>query len=82
MKTTIDISDGLFKEVKRYAGRKGTTFREVLETSLRSLLKNQAKGKKAFQLRKHSFRGKGLVEGLVEGQWAAIREKAYEGRGG
>lgn len=82
MKTTIDISDSLFREVKRYAGRRGATLREVLETSLRSLLKSQAKAKKTFHLRRHTFRGKGLAEGLIEGQWASIREKAYEGRGG
>ena len=34
------------------------------------------------RLRRHSFRGRGLQPGLSESDWAAIRERAYEGRGG
>ena len=82
MKTTVDISEGLFREVKRYAGEKGTTFREVLEFALRMLLKSKAQRIKNFQLRKHSFKGRGLVAGLTEGSWSSIRDRSYEGRGG
>ena len=83
MKTTIDISDSLFRETRRYAGRQGTTFREIFESALRFFLKSHpAQKRKPFRLQKHTFKGKGLVEGLTEGDWAAIRERAYEGRGG
>ncbi len=81
MKTTIDISDGLFREVKRYAGQRGSTFREVLESALRVLLKTKIRGARSFRLRKRSFGGKGLAEGLTEGNWSAIRERVYKGRG-
>lgn len=81
MKTTVEISEGLFKEVKRYAGEKGTTFKDVLESALRTLLKSKAQKKAAFRLRKHGFKGKGLVAGLTEGNWSRIRDQAYTGRG-
>ena len=83
MKTTIDISNSLFQETRRYAGQQKMTFREIVETALRNLLKaHKSSKRKVFRLQKRSFGKGGLVAGLVEGDWSAIREKIYEGRGG
>ncbi|OGQ08910.1 MAG: hypothetical protein A3G32_02020 [Deltaproteobacteria bacterium RIFCSPLOWO2_12_FULL_40_28] len=82
MKTTIDISNSLFKEIKTVAQKKDTTFREIVETSLRLFLSLQKKTTKNFKLKNNSFKGNGLAEGLEEGDWSSIRKRAYEGRGG
>lgn len=82
MKTTIDISDHLFEQTRAFADKKKSTFREVVETALRSFLNAQKSRPKVFKLRDASVGGKGLAEGLSEGMWEEIRKMAYEGRGG
>jgi predicted transcriptional regulator len=83
MKTTIEINDALFDRAKRLATRRRTTLRAVVESALRQFLELQGSaGQNPFRLRRHSFRGRGLQAGLTEQDWAAIRERAYEGRGG
>ena len=82
MKTTVEISDSLFNEAKRLSGQRGMTLREVIEMSLRNFLMSQKTPSKPFKLRWHTFRGKGLVAGLSEGDWPELRRLAYEGRGG
>ena len=64
------------------AERKGATFKEIVESALRRFLQLERKSARPFRLRKHPFQGKGLVDGLTEGDWAEIRKRAYEGRGG
>ncbi len=81
MKTTIEISDPLLEKAKRIAAREGTTVRALVERGLRHVIEERAP-RRAFRLRKASFKGRGLrpdVEGLG---WPRIRELAYEGRGG
>jgi hypothetical protein len=82
MKTTIDISKSLFEEAWKLAERRGMTFKEIIEAALHKLLKTERSSPKPFKLRWHTFRGKGLVEGLSEGDWPEIRRRIYEGRGG
>ena len=41
MKTTVEISDALFREAKRYAAAHELTFREVLETGLRAVVEKK-----------------------------------------
>ena len=82
MKTTLDISGALFAQAKRAAAAKGTTFKELVERALRLLLKAESRSPRIFRLRRHTFRGKGLVAGIAEGDWQEIRRRAYEGRGG
>lgn len=82
MKTTIEISDPLLKEAKRFAAEKGGTMREVVEESLRHYLDAQNTRKKPFKLKYCGFKGNGLVPGLKEGDWETIRDMIYEGRGG
>jgi len=83
MKTTIDLNDALFNAVKAVAGRRGESFRSVVETALREYLKSSAATKRQpFRLRRHTFRGRGLHPEVAEGGWETIREAAYGGRGG
>ncbi len=82
MKTTLEISNHLFKETKQFANKSGRTFREIVELALRNFLKSQKVPRKAFKLKDGSFKGNGLVEGLQEGDWETIRSLIYEGRGG
>lgn len=82
MKTTIDISKSLFEEAWAVAERHKATFKEIVENALRRFLKEEKKAVHPFRLRKHPFKGNGLVDGLTEGDWAEIRRRAYEGRGG
>jgi Arc/MetJ family transcription regulator len=82
MKTTIDISDALFVSAKREAQRRGTTFRDLVESALRQALESSARDQKSFRLRKHAFQGEGVQDGIQEGEWSRIRSMIYEGRGG
>lgn len=81
MKTTVEIPDSLFTELKRLAARRRTSMRALLEQALRDLLHPRA-ARPSFHLRKASFRGKGLQPDVSEGSWEVIREMIYEGRGG
>jgi len=78
MKTTIEISDTLLIEAKKYAASRGLTLRQVMELGLQSVLKEPA-SKKRFRMKLVTFGGKGSK---YEGNWEAIREMIYEGRGG
>lgn len=78
MKTTVEIPDSLFKEVKTYASAKGLSFRQVVESGLRQVLRADPVRSRPFRLRKHPFRGRGLAS---EADWPSIRRRIYEGRG-
>ncbi len=82
MKTTVDIADPLFRQLRQWATQHGMTMREVLETALRRFLGERGTAARRFRLRRHPFKGKGLVPDLAPGDWAPIRRRIYEGRGG
>jgi hypothetical protein len=83
MKTTIEISDPLLKDVRALAARKGTTLRALVEQGLRQVVSDNKKGKRPFKLRDASFKGgKGLTPEAAELGWDKIRDLSYEGRGG
>jgi len=77
VKTTVEIPDALFSEVKKYAHVRGVTFREVIETSLRQTLK-QGNSRRPFRLRRVTFMGKGQRIN----DWETIRALIYRGHGG
>lgn len=81
MKTTIDIADALLLEAKRLAAERGTTLRAVVEEGLDRVVEAHRRQPR-FSLRDASFGGRGLQEGVREGDWQAIRTLVYEGRGG
>ena len=50
--------------------------------TLQSFLKSQQEQPRAaFQLRRNSFRGEGLQDGVQNDDWHSIREAIYSGRG-
>ncbi len=81
MKTTIDISDALYKEARRVAHDECTTVKALVEEGLRRAL-TEHKQCDPFKLRKATFKGKGLRSDFSGASWEQIRGAAYEGRGG
>lgn len=81
MKTTVDIPDGLFKQLKNKASRENTTMKALIQAALRGYLAAAKTPPKKFKLKDGSFGGQGIRPGLDESDWAKIRELAYEGRG-
>ena len=81
MKTTVEISNALLEETRRAAAQDGTTVRALIEEGLRRVLVDRKK-KGRFQLRRASFKGKGLQPQLEGSAWDRIRDAIYEGRGG
>jgi hypothetical protein len=77
VKTTIDLADALFQELKRVAEERGTTLRALLEEGARLVLERQPP-KRPFKLRDASFKGgKGLYPGIREGDWEQQRAQIY-----
>jgi hypothetical protein len=81
MKTTIDIADPLFEQAKQLASRHSTTFKAIVEASLRRYLEQESSVSRPFKLRDCSVGGNGVHEGIVEGDWTEISRLVYEGRG-
>jgi hypothetical protein len=81
MKTTIEISQAVLVAAKATAAREGTTVRALVEEGLRKVLAER-KARGQFQLRKATFRGRGLQDGIQDGDWDTLRDLAYEGHGG
>jgi hypothetical protein len=81
MQTTIDIADPIFEAAKIAAQQRGTTLRALVEMDLRQVLEAPARNKRAFKLRKASFRGRGLQDGAQGASWEQLREMSYGDRG-
>ncbi len=81
MKTTIDIANGLFEEAKKIARRDNTTLKALIEEGLRRVVEEK-KRKKAFRLKKVTFKGRGLSPEFRDASWEEIRREIYKGRGG
>ncbi|MBP7639082.1 MAG: type II toxin-antitoxin system VapB family antitoxin [Kiritimatiellae bacterium] len=81
MKTTIDISNALYEEVRRVAQVEGTTVRALVEEGLRHTLAEHRR-RVPFTLRNATFKGNGLRPEFAGASWDQIRNSVYEGRGG
>lgn len=81
MKTTIDISNALYEEVRRVAQEEGTTVRALVEEGLRHTLAEHRR-RVPFTLRNATFKGNGLRPEFAGPSWDQIRNSVYEGRGG
>jgi hypothetical protein len=82
MKTTVDIPDALLRRLRERAARQGTTLKALLQVAIREFLGQGGGRGSEFRLRDGSFRGEGTAPGVREGDWRAISEMSYEGRGG
>ena len=81
MKTTIDIADSLMAEAKRYVAESGMTSCELVEDALRRTLDARS-DLRPYELPHMGVDGQGVQPGIDEGDWSAIRDLIYEGRGG
>lgn len=79
MKTTVEISDSLFRDAKAYAARRGIPLREVFERGLQIVVKGVPPPRRRFRLKTITTKGEGLV---CDGDWSTIRSLIYEGHGG
>jgi hypothetical protein len=82
MKTTLDLSDSIYEEMKKFAMEHRTTMREIVESALRQYLRSRKKQEPLYRFDNPSFKGEGVCEGVREGDWDTIRSAIYEGRGG
>lgn len=80
MKTTLEISDPLLRDARKVAAQEGRTLRALVEQGLRKIVAEKKK-RGQFQLRKVSFKGRGLRPELADAGWDRLRDLAYEGRG-
>jgi hypothetical protein len=80
MKTTIEISDPLLREARKLAQREGITLRMLVERGLRHVVM-ETRPRPPFELRRASFKGRGLQRDIENASWADLRDLAYRGRG-
>jgi hypothetical protein len=81
MKTTVEISDALFRKARRIAADEGTTLRALVEEGLTEVVQRRS-APKPFKMRDASFQGgHGLQPEFADGDWSKIRDAIYEGHG-
>jgi hypothetical protein len=80
MKTTVEISDALLREVRELAAREGVTLRALIERGLHRVVAETAR-RRRFRLRKASFKGKGLEPELRGAPWDKLRDVIYKDHG-
>lgn len=81
MKTTVEISNSLLRDVRKVAARQGVTLREMIERGLHRVIA-ETEQREPFKLRRASFKGDGLQAEFRGAAWEKLRDAAYEGRGG
>ena len=80
MKTTVEISDALLRDVRKLAAQEGVTLRTLVERGLRRVL-SETHSRAPFELRRASFKGKGRQAEFSEAPWESLRDLAYKDRG-
>ena len=80
MKTTVEISDALLRNVRKLAAREGVTLRTLVERGLHRVLAETNSGA-PFKLRRASFRGQGRAAELSDASWDSLRDLTYRDRG-
>lgn len=81
MKTTVEIPDVLFRQVRKLALREGVTLRSLVEEGLRRVLEGRAAPPPGPPLQPVVFGGDGFTEEAGDGRWERLRTILYEGRG-
>lgn len=77
MKTTVNLPDELLREAQQLARREGTTLKDLIETGLRSVVR-QRTGGSDFQLKEASVDGRGLQKEFRGAEWNEIRDAIYQ----
>lgn len=78
MKTSIDITDSLFKRLRELAQARKTSIRRLIEEGARMLLEESEK-RPPVKPKLLTFGGDGLTERFSDGRldWDKIREEVY-----
>ena len=76
MKTSLDISDHLFQQIKRQARASNTTVRALVEEGLRRVLEDR-QTRPAVKPKLLVFKGDGFTDEFVGGSWDKIRDEIY-----
>lgn len=79
MRTTIEVSDELFRKAKQLAAAEGITLRDIVESGIRKELTSRRRNR--YRLPDRSFGGEGVQPGITEGEWGTVRDIIYAGRG-
>lgn len=77
MKTTVNLPDELVREAQELARRQRTTLRELIETGLRTVIKQRSR-ESTFTLADASVDGRGLQPAFRDASWEQIRDAIYE----
>jgi hypothetical protein len=80
MKTTVEITDDLFKAAKALAIERRTTLRAIIEEGLRAVIGDTSR-RDRFELKDGSVEGYGTRPGVEEGDWESVGDTIYRGRG-
>lgn len=81
MRTTVDLSDALFKRAKTLANKKKATLRQLVEEGLCLLFEREEQSGSVYKMEDCSFGEDGLVDGSRELDWSLIGEEIFKGRG-
>lgn len=77
MKTTVEISDELFKRTQQLVKREGTTLRAVLEEGLQLALKSRQARHRGGKLQFPTFGEGGLSDEFRDAPWESIRDAIH-----
>ena len=80
MKTTIDIADNLFFQVKELSQREKVTIRDLVEEGL-DLVLNRHRTLTGYRAEPVTFNGGGLSQEFQNASWETIRDAVYHGSG-
>jgi hypothetical protein len=81
VKTTIEISEVLLRQLRQLAVREAVTLRAMVERELHRVVAEKQRGA-TFKLRRASFKGKGRRAELRGAPWETLRDLTYKDRGG
>ncbi len=76
MKTSFDISEPLWRDVKQLAKQRGTTTKSLVEQALMKLLAESQVGT-SFALRDVSYGTGGVTAEFAHAGWEQIRDEIY-----
>ena len=77
MKTMIEIADELLEKAKKVAATERITLRSLVEEGLRLVLSRRGTRIAPFTMREAGVDGRGVRDGVTEGDWNSIRERIY-----
>jgi hypothetical protein len=79
LKTSVEISDSLLRQIREVAAREGVTLRTLVERGLHHVVA-ETRRETPFKLRRASFKGEGRQAEPGDGSWDRLRDLVYKGR--